>query len=48
MKTLGIKRKYEALDYATKNLPPNKKKEVRKRKKRKRIKEKLGKGMKKG
>ena len=41
--TLGTKRKYEALDYATNNLPPYKKK----RKKRKRIKEKLGKEMKK-
>ena len=31
MKTLGIKRKYEALDYVTKNLPPNKKKRRSKR-----------------
>jgi len=37
MKTLGIKRKCETLDYVTKNLPP----------KKKNIKEKLGKGMKK-
>ena len=43
-KTLGTKGKYEALDYVQKNLPPYK---IKIKKKEKRIKEKVGKEMRK-